>query len=621
MDQNQSQAKFNYGEALQKSNLFYMAQRSGELPEDNPIPWRGNSALNDGADVGRDLRGGYYDAGDHVKFGFPMAFSMTMLSWGVEQYRDGYIKVAQLDETLANIKWGTDYILKAYDDQGTITTEDDIFWGQVGDGQTDHSFWGAPEDMTMGRPAFKVDAQNPGSDLTGESAAALASASIVFRGNDDAYADILLEKAKQLYEFADKYQGAYSDSIKDAANFYNSFSGYRDELAWSAVWLHKAVQAAGETDNTYLDQAESYYSDPTWSHDWDNKTPGTAVILAQETGKDKYKQAVETWLDGWIDPNGSVSKTEGGLAWITPWGSLRHAANTSLIAGIYGETVNDKGGKYTTFAESQINYILGDNPRNFSYMVGFGENFPQNPHHRSASGTNDINNPDPNEYTLYGALVGGPKQANDFAYEDFRTDYQANEVALDYNAGLTGALARMTEKFGGEALTEIPGILLDGSFNLDNSINPDEAVNPDVDSDIDGNSDSADPTTGGGTDGDFNPDGGANKTDPLIGDVNFSVVSEWDNGFTGNVIITNNSDQAINGWELEFNAPFEMNDIWGGSIESHQGDQYVITNAAWNGFLAAGESIEFGFNGSNSDRMNLELSNVELNNVIIGAAE
>ena len=71
---------FNYGEALQKSLFFYEAQQSGVLPDWNRVNWRGDSALNDGADVGRDLTGGWYDAGDHVKFGLPMAGSVTMLA-------------------------------------------------------------------------------------------------------------------------------------------------------------------------------------------------------------------------------------------------------------------------------------------------------------------------------------------------------------------------------------------------------------------------------------------------------------------------------------------------------------------------------------------------------------
>nr|GEV34612.1 endoglucanase 17-like [Tanacetum cinerariifolium] len=39
-------------------------------------------------DAGRkvDIVGGYYDAGDNIKFGFPMAFTTTMLSWSVLEF-------------------------------------------------------------------------------------------------------------------------------------------------------------------------------------------------------------------------------------------------------------------------------------------------------------------------------------------------------------------------------------------------------------------------------------------------------------------------------------------------------------------------------------------------------
>ncbi|MGB7441210.1 MAG: glycoside hydrolase family 9 protein [Coleofasciculaceae cyanobacterium] len=442
---------FNYGEALQKSFLFYEAQRSGDLPNDNRVSWRGDSALNDGSDVGIDLSGGYYDAGDHVKFGLPMASSMTMLGWGVNEYRDAYQQSGQLDEALDAIKWGTDYILKAHVTEGGKTKE---FYGQVGNGGIDHSYWGAPEDMNMARPSYKIDAANPGSDLAGEASAALAAASIAFRPTDSNYADTLLDNAKQLYEFADTYRGKYSDSIPDAANFYNSWSGYNDELAWGAAWLDKAVKASGENDNSYLNKAKSAYQGigGGWTQSWDDKSYGTGILLAQETGDSQYRNDVEGWLDSWLPGGSSVTYTNGGLAWLNQWGSLRYSANTSFLAGVYGDTVNDPNSRYTDFAESQIDYILGDNPNNFSYMVGFGDNFPKNPHHRAASGTTNIGDSNDNQYTLYGALVGGPASPNDNDYVDDRTDYIRNEVALDYNASFTGALARMYDEFGGEPL-------------------------------------------------------------------------------------------------------------------------------------------------------------------------
>lgn len=447
-----------YGEALQKSLLFYEAQRSGDLSDNHRIDWRGDSALTDGEDVGIDLTGGYYDAGDHVKFGFPMATTLTMLSWGAIEYQDAYQHSGQLDEILDAIQWGTDYILKAHvtDDQGTKE-----FWGQVGNGERDHAYWGAPETMTLERPADKIDRQNPGSDLAGEAAAALASASIVFRSIDPLYAERLLDNAIQLFQFANTYQGSYSDAILDAQPYYNSFSGYTDELMWSAIWLYKAT---GTT--SYLTQAESLFHgiSPTWTHTWDDKSYGSAVLLAQETNGVFYRTQVEQWLDYWSDTSGGgIQYTDGGLAWLDSHGSLRYTANTAFLAGLYSDTVYDPDDRYTNFAKTQIDYMLGENPSNFSYVAGFGDNFPKNPHHRAASGTTDVNDPTPNLHILYGALVGGPTAPDDAAYVDDRTNYFTNEVALDYNAAFTGALARLYRSFGGDPLTQVelddlPGI-------------------------------------------------------------------------------------------------------------------------------------------------------------------
>lgn len=48
-------------DVLEKSILFYEAQRSGKLPAANRVPWRGDSALNDRGNNGEDLTGGWYD--------------------------------------------------------------------------------------------------------------------------------------------------------------------------------------------------------------------------------------------------------------------------------------------------------------------------------------------------------------------------------------------------------------------------------------------------------------------------------------------------------------------------------------------------------------------------------
>ncbi len=446
--------RFNYAEALQKSLYFYEAQRSGKLPTSNRVGWRGDSALDDGYEVGVDLSGGYYDAGDHVKFGLPLCSALTMLSWGGIQYGEGYRMSGQWNTLLDTVRWGTDWLLKAH-------TKQDELYGQVGEGTIDHEYWGSAEKMTMPRTAFKIDADHPGSDLAGEASAALAAASLLFREEDPVYAEKLLEHARQLYDFAENCRGKYSDAIPDAKNFYQSISGYEDELVWAALWLHAATGEPG-----YLITAETRYGE--WlqgdpidrTQTWDDKRYGCAVLLALTTKRDTYKREVESFLDFWtgMARENRILTTPGGLAWLDHWGSLRYAANTAFLAFVYSDTVSDYGNVYHRFAKRQINYILGDNPRRSSYMVGFGRNPPMNPHHRGAHGSTDgsMDYPVQNTHILYGAMVGGPSHPDDFAFADDRSDLHTNEVALDYNAGLSGALARMVMLYGGKPQDNFP---------------------------------------------------------------------------------------------------------------------------------------------------------------------
>lgn len=69
---------------------------------------------------------------------------------------------------------------------------------QVGDGDSDHLCWQRPEDMTTSRQAYAISPDRPGSDLAGETAAAMAAASIAFRSSNPSYADELLFHARQV---------------------------------------------------------------------------------------------------------------------------------------------------------------------------------------------------------------------------------------------------------------------------------------------------------------------------------------------------------------------------------------------------------------------------------------
>nr|AGP76418.1 endo-beta-1,4-glucanase [Nasutitermes sp. NpEG] len=429
------QAAADYKKVHRDSLLFYEAQRSGRLPADQKVTWRKDSALNDRGEQGQDLTGGYFDAGDFVKFGFPMAYTATVLAWGMIDLEAGYSSAGALDDGRKAVKWATDYFLKAH-------TAPNEFYGQVGQGDEDHAYWGRPEDMTMARPAYKIDMSRPGSDLAGETAAALAASSIVFKYVDSTYSNTLLTHARQLFDFANNYRGKYSDSITGARPFYAS-ADYRDELVWAAAWLYKATN-----DSNYLNNVESLYNEfglQNWggSLNWDSKATGVQVLLAKLTNKQEYKDTVQAYVDYLIN---NQQKTPMGLLYIDMWGSLRHAANAAFIM-LAAAGLGLSATCYRQFAQTQIDYALGDGGR--SFVRGFGSNPPTRPHHRSSScppaparcDWNTFNSPYPNPNVITGALVGGPDQ-NDY-YVDDRSDYVYNEVATDYNAGFQSAVAAL----------------------------------------------------------------------------------------------------------------------------------------------------------------------------------
>lgn len=452
------ESNYNYGEALQKAIMFYEFQRSGKLPSDIRNNWRGDSGLSDGSDAGIDLTGGWYDAGDHVKFNLPMAYSAAMLAWSVYEAEDALKESGQLEYLLKEIKWVTDYLIKCHPSA-------DVFYYQVGNGNTDHSWWGPAEVMQMGRPSYKVDVNSPGSSVSAAAAAALAAAAVIFADRDSSYAKTCIQHAEELFSFADKTK---SDSGYTAANgFYTSSSGFYDELSWSCVWLYIATK-----DSVYLDKAESYVpkwgteSQSTtisykWAQCWDDVHNGATLLLAKLTGKELYRNSMEMHLDYWTTGyNGSrISYTPKGLAWLDTWGSLRYATTTAFLASVYADWSGCSAKKvetYKNFAKQQIDYALGSSGH--SFLVGYGTNSPKRPHHRTAhsSWADSMSVPAYHRHILYGALAGGPDK--DDSYTDDINNYVNNEVACDYNAGFVGALAKLYGEYGGDPIADFKAI-------------------------------------------------------------------------------------------------------------------------------------------------------------------
>jgi aryl-phospho-beta-D-glucosidase BglC (GH1 family) len=81
--------------------------------------------------------------------------------------------------------------------------------------------------------------------------------------------------------------------------------------------------------------------------------------------------------------------------------------------------------------------------------------------------------------------------------------------------------------------------------------------------------------------------------------INYTVGDNWGSGFIGTMKVPGGS-QGLQGWTLEFDAAFDISNIWNAEIVSHVGNHYVVRNAAWNGNVAANGEVSFGFQASGS---------------------
>ncbi|KAL4516484.1 hypothetical protein Ndes2526B_g05083 [Nannochloris sp. 'desiccata'] len=447
--------KKKYGDVLKLTANFFSAQRSGEISDDS-VPWRGNSHLDDA------VPGGWYDAGDTLKLNFPMSTSVSFISWAMISFPKAFRSNGATAEYMKQLRVATDYLLGCYDENAKK------YIGQIGHPNIDHNNWGRPEDNNDNRPAFVWEGDMTASDLLSSAAAAWASSSILFKNTDPSYSNVLKKKARAIYSWAKSApNGRYSAYYKDAVGSIYPSTDYVDDLTWAAAWLYKATG-----DRSYLKDAEGFWKSDAGSADiypgWDSVWVPTAVLMRQIgrsgvkiPGKKMYdsfyeKQFLPTWLTA--DGTNSVTRTPKGMthpSW-SMWANLQFSTTTAML--MLQDTIGNKSPPMRKaelkYATREVNYVLGSTGR--SFIVGWGKSPPKNIHHApsTCADSPEVCNwqnyfmKAGNAQTVYGAMVAGPGGKKRYPdkpdyYLDVRSDYVTNEVSLNYNAGLVGALAGM----------------------------------------------------------------------------------------------------------------------------------------------------------------------------------
>lgn len=439
-DYNYSDINYNYAMLLQYALYFYDANMCGSGVNENcELDWRSNChtfdkttyTRSDGNTVTVNLAGGFHDAGDHVKFGLPEAYSAFVLGMSYDTNKEAYAAAGQTGHLESITTYFADYLVNC-----TVLSADgnsvEAFCCQVGQGGGgyDHGYWGSPEAQTnANRPIYFTNSGAPSTDIVSLSAAALAMQYKNFGGEQ------YLNTAKKLFSYAKNNNKAVNTT---AQGFYNS-SAWEDDYCLAALLLYKVTG-----DSQYWTEFNTYASNsnaqkPYWPLGWDNVGPAVAYYNGNSS-------ALSTVMN---ISNGNTNS--GGYKCVDDWGSARYNTSMQYTGLLYDKMTGTN--TYLSWAEGQMKYLLGNNAKKQCYVIGYNSYSPKYPHHRAASGyTGGPQGTTAQAHVLLGALVGGQKL--DGSYTDSASDYTCNEVAIDYNATLVASAAALYNVHMSETSTQ-----------------------------------------------------------------------------------------------------------------------------------------------------------------------
>ncbi|KAJ8485932.1 hypothetical protein OPV22_018417 [Ensete ventricosum] len=238
------------------------------------------------------------------------------------------------------VKWGTDYHIKAH-------SEPFVLYGVVSDGNTDHFCWQRPEDMTTSRLAYRIDVNHPWCSGT----------------------------QTQLIPIS------FSATRNSSSDLGTSTGG---STTAASRWPGGTTDPTAGTGMSCYWQRRGCTMRPTTAATW-TIWPRTSSFLLQQGREAQHALVLGKYLGKGAH---NVQRTTGGLLFRQRWNNMQFVTKAAFLLIIYSDYITSAGrnvvcaagtaspAELLLFAKSQVDYILGDNPRSASYMVGYGSLTP-----------------------------------------------------------------------------------------------------------------------------------------------------------------------------------------------------------------------------------------------------
>ncbi|SIO92487.1 glycoside hydrolase family 9 protein [Vibrio spartinae] len=466
-------------EYVQRKNL---ARPAGHLPEVVTCFNKTDAKGNDwpGCDLSLDVTGGWYDAGDQGKYVVNGGISVwTLMNYYEREklahpnhtsaFADGQVKIPEnhnkYNDLLDESRWMMSFMLAMQ------APEHSKVWVPVGDQskqlnhlkltQIDASgmvFHKVADDAWTGMPLpphkdpKKRFLSYPTTAATLNLAATAAQCARVWENTDPAFAKRCLVSAEKAWKAANLHKNVYAYDNFVGSGPYDD-TQLSDEFYWAAAELFTTT---GKKEYRDAIQSSPYYlttpkgdANATGDLYWQGVSTAGTITLAMVPNQlpkadkakaraniihtaDMYLRAIAK--EGYHIPYSATEYT---------WGSNSNFMNRSIFLGIaYDFTHNPK---YADAVIDAMDYILGRNPLDQSYVSGYGSRPLMNPHHRFWAHSIDQNSP----LVPPGVLSGGPnsisfsdpvassmkgKCIGQMCWKDDIGAWTLNEVTVNWNA-------------------------------------------------------------------------------------------------------------------------------------------------------------------------------------------
>lgn len=420
-----------------------------------------------------DVTGGWYDAGDHGKYVVNGGIALwTLLNLherqsaaGLKRFADGSAAIPErangVPDLLDEARWEMDFLLKMQVPEGTrlrvpVGARKTVAGLKFSDidasGMAHHKV--ADEKWTSLPQRPELDPERrilfpPSTAATLNLAASAAQCARVWRDLDRAYSERCLAAAERAWSAALRNPEVYALADFTGSGAYGD-DELGDEFYWAAAELFATT--GRQEFRTALERAPQFRSGITEEPSWPGVAPlGTITLATVANGLPasevkRLRGHILSTADRFLGERKEVGYAlpyAPKSGWT--WGSTSNVLNRSILLALAYDF--SRKPKYRDGVIDGMDFILGRNPLDRSFVTGYGARPMQNPHHRFWAHSLDKTFPPPPP----GAISGGPNSTNmsdevaskmkgkcapQKCWVDDIHAFSMNEVAINWNAPL-----------------------------------------------------------------------------------------------------------------------------------------------------------------------------------------